>query len=176
MRNPFRRLRDLFRKPAMIGTPPSQRPMWHDPAQHARDFAERYAEPLDRLVTVRMEELGLSMDQIGMPDDDRGIPWAALHPLGKQGGYNAPDGRIVVESGLFNLDLLTEDYGAEAARLYAACDVTSRLDAIIAHEYEEHRHRGSHVEALRHAPTTELPITDRAREIARATQKGWRGR
>ena len=74
MRNPFRLLRDLFRKPATIGTPPSRRPMWYDPAQHGRGFAERYAEPLDRLVAVRMEELGLSMDQIGMPDDDRGIP------------------------------------------------------------------------------------------------------
>ena len=54
--------------------------------------------------------------------------------------------------------------------------MTSRLDAIVAHEYEEHRHGGSHVEALKHAPSTELPITDRAREIVRAMQKGWRGR
>jgi hypothetical protein len=136
MRNPFRLIRDLFRKPAMIGTPPSRRPTWHDPA----------------------------------------IPWAAFHPLGTQGGYNAPDGRIVVESGLFNFDLLREDYGEEAAKLYADSDVTSRLDAIIAHEYEEHRHGGIHVEALKHAPSTELPITDRAREIARAMQEGWRGR
>ena len=28
--------------PSMIGTPPSQRPMWHKPAAHAMDFAERY--------------------------------------------------------------------------------------------------------------------------------------
>jgi hypothetical protein len=176
MRSPFRLIRDHFRKPAMIGKPPSRRPTWHDPAKHARDFAERYAEPLDRLVAVRMEVLGLSMDQIGMPDDDRGIPWAAFHPLGTQGGYNAPDGRIVVESGLFNFDLLREDYGEEAARLYADSDVTSRLDAIIAHEYEEHRRGGSHVEALKYAPSSELPITDQAREIARAMQEGWRGR
>jgi hypothetical protein len=54
--------------------------------------------------------------------------------------------------------------------------VTSRLDAIIAHEYEVHRHGGSHLEALEHAPSTELPIIDRAREIARAMQNGWRGR
>jgi hypothetical protein len=116
------------------------------------------------------------MDQIGMPDDDRGIRWAAFHPLGTQGGYNSPDGRIVVESGLFNFDLLREDYGEEAAKLYADSDVTSRLDAIIAEEYEEHRHEGSHLEALKQAPSTELPIPDRARDIARAMQKGWRGR
>jgi hypothetical protein len=37
----------------MIGTPPSARPMWHDPAAHAIDFSKRYAEPLDQYVTVR---------------------------------------------------------------------------------------------------------------------------
>ncbi len=29
----------------IIGPPPSQRPMRHDPAARARDFAQRYAEP-----------------------------------------------------------------------------------------------------------------------------------
>jgi len=49
--NPFRRIADFFHRIAgMIGTPPSQRPMWHDPAAHARDFAERYADPLNYLV------------------------------------------------------------------------------------------------------------------------------
>ena len=33
--------------PAMVGTPPSQRPMWHDPVAHARNFSKRYAEPLN---------------------------------------------------------------------------------------------------------------------------------
>ena len=41
MRNPFKRIRDFFRKPAMIGTPPSARPVWDDPAAHARDFSRR---------------------------------------------------------------------------------------------------------------------------------------
>jgi hypothetical protein len=44
---------------AMIGTPPSGRPMWHDPAAHARDFAERYAEPLDVIVSQRIQDLGI---------------------------------------------------------------------------------------------------------------------
>ncbi len=175
--NALRRILDLFRrKPAMIGTPPSQRGMWPDTAAHARDFSVRYAPDLDLAVAERMGRLGIHEDRIGMPDDDRGIEWAAFHPLGTNGGYNSPDGRLVVESGLFNLDLLRKDYGDEAANLYAASDVTSRLDAIIAHEYEEHRHGGSHVEALRHAPLTKLPITERAREICRAMEKGWRGR
>jgi hypothetical protein len=53
---------------------------------------------------------------------------------------------------------------------------SSNRERLIAHEYEEHRHGGDRVEALKHAPSTELPITDRAREIARAMQTGWRGR
>ena len=122
------------------------------PGAHARDFAERYAEPLDLARGRADGRIGHPEDQIGMPDDDRGIPWAAFHPLGTEGGYNSPDGRLVVESGLFNFDLLRKDYGEEAARMFADSDVTSRLDAIIAHEYEEYRHGGSHVEALKYAP------------------------
>jgi hypothetical protein len=51
-----------------------------------------------------------------------------------------------------------------------------RLDAIIAHEHEEHRHGMSHEKALKAAPKTQLPISDRAREIAKAMEKGWRAR
>src|SRR5208337_4100955 len=40
--------------PAMIGTPPSKRSLWHDPAEHARDFAERYADPMNYHVESRM--------------------------------------------------------------------------------------------------------------------------
>lgn len=171
--NPFKRIRDFFRKPAMIGAPPCLRPMWHDSATHARDFAERYAHDLDLAVAERMTELGIPDHQIGMPDDQRGIPWAAFHPLGGEGGYNSPDGRLVVESGLFNFGLFRKAYGEKAGKMFADSDVTSRLDAIIAHEYEECRHRGSHVETLKHAPVTELPITDRARQIATAMERGW---
>src|SRR3954469_22855260 len=52
--NRFKRIRDLFRKPGMVGTPPSARSMWYDPAAHARDFAQRYAEALDYSATRRV--------------------------------------------------------------------------------------------------------------------------
>jgi hypothetical protein len=41
-------------RPAMTGTPPLKRFMWHDPAEHAKDFAERYAEPMTYHVENRM--------------------------------------------------------------------------------------------------------------------------
>ncbi len=43
-----------------------------------------------------------------------------------------------------------------------------RLDAAIAHEYEEARRGGNHDEALKYAPETELPIAEGGRHILRA--------
>jgi hypothetical protein len=150
--------------------------MWPDPAAHARDVAARYAHDLDLAVAERMRELGIHDDQIGMPDEDHGIQWAAFHPHGTEGGNNSPDGRLIVDSGLLNLELLRKDYGEEAASLFSRSRLRDRLDSIIAHEYEEHRHGMDHEAALRAAPKTALPITERAREIANAMEKGWRGR
>jgi hypothetical protein len=164
------------RQTAMVGTPPSQRPLWHDPAAHARDFAERFAQDLDLAVAERMGELGLHDDQIGRPDSIAGIQWAAFHPHGIEGGNNSPSGRLIVDSGLLNLELLRKDYGKKAAKLFAKSRLRDRLDAIIAHEYEEYRHGMDHEAALRAAPRTALPITERAREIAKAMEKGWKGR
>jgi hypothetical protein len=121
-----------------------------------------------------MTELGIATGQIGMPDADHGIRHAAFHPHGTQGGINSPGGRLIVDSGLFHLDLLKADYGEQAARPFEKSRLRDRLDAIIAHEYEEHRHGMSHVEALKHSPTTDLPISDKAREICRQMEKGWK--
>ena len=143
---------------------------------HALDFAERYAQDLDLAVAQRMCELGIHDDQIGMPDCIMGINWAAFHPHGTDGGNNSPDGRLIVDSGVLNLDLLRKDYGRKAAALFEKSRLRDRLDAIIAHEYEEHLHGMSHEAALEAAPRTKLPITERAREICRAMEQGWNGR
>jgi hypothetical protein len=82
----------------MIGVPPSQRPMWHDPAKHALDFADRYAQPMNYHIENRMIELGIK--DIDMPDANHGIQWAAFHPHGTIGGSYAPDGRLIVDSGV----------------------------------------------------------------------------
>ena len=71
---------------------------------------------MDYHVAQRMTELGIQT--IGMPDRDAGIEWAAFHPQGAVGGSYAPDGWLIVDSGVFNLDLLKKDYGNKASRLF----------------------------------------------------------
>src|SRR5208337_627833 len=63
----------------------------------------------------------------------------------------------------------------KAGKLWANSRYRDRQDALIAHEDEEYR-TGDHQKALKAAPQTELPISDRAREILRAMERGWRGR
>jgi hypothetical protein len=60
--------------------------------------------------------------------------------------------------------------------LFERSRLRDRLDSIIAHEFEEHRNGMSHVAALKAAPETDLRISERAREICRAMEKGWRSK
>ena len=121
-----------------------------------------------------MTELGIQ--DIGMPDLDAGIQWAAFHPHGTIGGSYEPDGRLIADSGVFNLDLLKKNYSKKASRLFERSRLRDRLDSIIAHEFEEHRNGMSHAAPLKAAPTTDLPISDRARKICRAMERGWKGK
>ena len=59
---------------------------------------------------------------------------------------------------------------------WAKSRLRDRLDAVIAHEYEEARRGRSHVEALEHAPETELPIREDARVVLRAMRGDAPGR
>ncbi len=69
---------------------------------------------MDYYVAQRMTELGIQ--EIGMPDRDAGIRWAAFHPRGTIGGSYAPAGRLIADSGVFNLELLKKAYDDEASR------------------------------------------------------------
>jgi hypothetical protein len=171
-------VKHLFRHqpPAMIGTPPSQRPTWHDPAAHARDFAERYATELDYAVSQRMIELGIPDDRIGTRNFGFGPHRLAFQPLGVDGGHIESHGEILVDSGLLNDELLTDKYGQKAAAVFRDSSLRHRLDAIIAHEYEEHRNGMNHEAALKVARDTKLPISSRARRILEEMGKGWKGR
>lgn len=167
--NPFRR---LFGKP--IGFPLGQN-IPADPADHAEDFAHRYAEPLDWQAALRMEELGIPQDRIGSNDHLHGLSGRAFNDFEREGGGLGPSGQINLDSGALNPDLVTSKYGKRAGKLWARSRLRERVDALIAHEDMEWR-TGSHESALKAGPETELPISERAREILQAMKTGWRGR
>jgi Sel1 repeat len=99
--------------------------------------------------------------------------WSAARRLADRFRRPAMIGRLVVDAGLLNVDLLKGNYDANAATLFAKEALRHRLDAIIAHEDAESR-LGNHEEALKAAPKTPLPITERARAICRAMERGWK--
>jgi hypothetical protein len=70
---------------------------------------------------------------------------------------------------------MTKPYGKKAARAWQKSCLRDRIDAIIAHELSE-ADQVTHEAALKAAPDTGLPITDGARRILRAMEKGWKGR
>ena len=162
------------RSPAMIGMPPSARQIPAHPELHARDFAERYAEPMNYHVENRMMELGIDPAKIGVSDADHRIWHAAFIPHEVDGGGNTPDGRLNLDSGILNPDLFKR-LGPKASDAYARARLRDRLDAGIAHEFEEAK-GGSHEYAYEHAPNTALPIRAQARELARMIRDGERRR
>jgi hypothetical protein len=133
-----------------------------DPADHAEQFAHDWRDKLEEYCTVRMEGLGISDDKIGEPDYGGDGRWLAFNPYGRKGGGTVTG--VVVDSGVLNPDLLK---GKRGGRMWPGARMRDRIDATIVHELEENRH-GSHVEALKAAARTELPITDGARRILRA--------
>ncbi len=158
----------------MTGPPPSTRQAPADPAAHAADFSARYAEPQDYHTSQVMLDMGLPPEKIGASDPEHEIRNAAFHPHGRIGGDVTPDGRIVLDSGVMNPDLLTANYGEEAGKLWGGSRLRSRIQAIAAHEWTEYK-TGSHAGALARAPNTELPLSHEAREILRAMRDGWKG-
>lgn len=139
-----------------------------DPADHATDFARRHADRLDEYSAVRMEELGVPRDQIGASDHERGVPWRAFFPHERDAGGVSPGGRINIDSGVLNPEQM-KGLG-DASEAWEHARLRDRIDATIAHEFEEARH-GTHEAAVQHAPDTELPISRAARELARKIRK-----
>jgi hypothetical protein len=58
--------------------------------------------------------------------------------------------------------------GKKGGRIWPKMRLKDRIDAIIAHEYEELRTGGKHATALKAAAKTNLPISDQARRLNRA--------
>jgi hypothetical protein len=148
----------------MIGIPPSERggrPA--DIAAHASQVAQEWEDVGERYVRRRMRELGIPEDQIGQPDYGGDGRWRAFNPRGQKGGENTTGG--VVDSGVLNSELLK---GQKGGRIWPKMRLKDRIDATIAHEYEELRAGGKHAGALKLAAKTELPISDEARRLNRA--------
>jgi hypothetical protein len=138
-------------------------PIPTDPADHAVDFALRYAEPLDYHAAQMMLDLGIPTKRVGSSDHKNGIWHATFHPHRRDGGGVTPDGRLNLDSGVLNPDLMIR-LGPEASGAYARARLRTRMEAAIAHEYEEDQGK-SHEYAVQHAPDTELPIGDHARRL-----------
>jgi hypothetical protein len=134
-----------------------------DPAEHAEDFSRRYAPEMDYLTAQRMIDLGIPREKVGSRDPVKGH--AAFVPHERSGGGNDPAGGLTLDSGVLNPDLLGTLPGSSE---WAKARLRDRVDAAIAHEHEEARRGGSHLEALRFAPDTELPIREGGRQILRA--------
>ncbi len=133
-----------------------------EPADHAEEFAHNWEDRLDEYCALRMEKLGIPRHLLGATDFDGDGRWRAFIAHERMGG-NITDG-ISVNSGCLNPELLK---GEKGGRVFAKARLLDRIDAIIAHEYEEDR-LGNHELALKHAPKTKLPISDGARRILRA--------
>ncbi|HZW30552.1 MAG TPA: hypothetical protein VFF52_07590 [Isosphaeraceae bacterium] len=106
--------------PPSIPRPPLAKaePIPADPAEHAKDFSLRYYEPIERCVRERMRQLGVPEDKIGMIDPDCDYRLAAFHPLETNGGGVTIHGRINVNSGIFNPNLLENRASPEAAKVW----------------------------------------------------------
>jgi hypothetical protein len=139
------------------------------------DFSRRWADRLDEYCAIRMEELGIPPQRIGASDPRHSIAWCAFNPHEDTGGSISMGGRINVDSGVFHPDLMTKPYGRKASKVWAKSRLRDRIDAVIVHELNEADHT-SHEAALMAAPATTLPITDGARRILRAMERGWTGR
>jgi hypothetical protein len=141
--------------PAMIGTPPSARRLPAipaDPTQHAREFATEYGDRLEHYFEGRMHALGIPAEQMGASDPDHGVPWRVFFPHEIIGGSVVSGGRIYVDSGALNLDLLTTHPRQRAAIAWAKGRPRDRIDAVIAHELTESQ-TGSHADAEARALT-----------------------
>jgi hypothetical protein len=133
-----------------------------DAADHAQDFSRRWADRLDEYCALRMQELGIPEDKLGAADLRKNMRWCAFDPEGRSGGNIT--GGVTINSGVLNPELLK---GRKGGRIWPRARLRDRIDAIIAHEWEESK-TIDHTAALKAAPKTELPITDGARRILRA--------
>lgn len=141
-----------------------------DPAAHATDFATRNADAFERIVRQRMLVVGVPNHLIGDTPLGGGARRAFIPEESTGGGVTVGRG-INVDSGVLNPELLGDPATGRAARAWSRARLRDRIDAVIAHEYEECL-RGTDAAARQHAPTTSLRISDGARTLLRQMAAG----
>src|SRR6266550_6607585 len=94
-----------------------------DPADHAEDFARRWADRLDQYCALRMQELGIPEDKLGADDLRKNMKWCAFDPEGRSGGNIT--GGVTLNSGVLNLDLLK---GGKGGRIWPRARLRDPID------------------------------------------------
>jgi hypothetical protein len=156
------------------GYPMTEKPP-SDPAEHAQDFSRRYTDDLDIVAGQAMLGLGLTNDQMGALDHERGSEHHCFFPQDPIGGSVNTAGQVTLDSGLMNPELLAEFYDQAAQEQWKKTRLRDRAQAIIAHELAEAECK-DHELALTAGPETKLPISHEAKELLRKMEAGWRGR
>jgi hypothetical protein len=152
------------KSPGMTGLPPSARSgRPANIAAHACQVAQEWEDVGESYVRSRNRELGIPQHMNGQPDYGGTGQWRAFDPDEREGGRNTTG--VVVDSGVLNPELLS---GEKGGRIWPKLSLRNRIDAIIAHEYEELRAGGDHAAAIKNAAKTKLPISDEARRLNRA--------
>ena len=146
-----------------------------DPADHAEEFAHRWVDRLENAVEGRMHALEVPEPQIGSSDHQRGVAWRTFFPHERDAGGNSPGGRLSVDSGVLNPEWNASRIGEEASAHWKRSRLRHRIDATIAHEFEEAK-GGSHDYAIEYGPETELPVSDEVRALLRSIRRGEQSR
>jgi hypothetical protein len=159
-----RRARPAPRSRSKVAPP---EPIPTDPRDHAEQFAVAWYDRLESFARKRLRQLGIPDHQIGAQDRDFNLRLAAFHPRERTGGGVSPGGRINLNSGVLNPDLLVPHPSPTVSSIWRRARLRDRCDAVIAHEWHEGQGL-SHAEAERRAAETELPVTPGARRILQA--------
>ncbi len=117
--------------PGVIGLPPSARglsPIPADPSEHAVRSAREWEDVVEAYVQERMHELGVPEEKIGAIDFLHGKGRRAFVPQEQKGGTVDEFGRIFVDSGFLNPDLV-DPFGPEASAAWKDSPARHRIDA-----------------------------------------------
>lgn len=85
----------------------------NNPADHAKDFARRYAADLDIAAGELLMGIGIDSARLGAIDPEDLVD-NKFHPAERTVGSLTPDGRITLDSGIMHPDALDERYRRDA--------------------------------------------------------------